>query len=323
MTTLILDRAGLALKPDGKALALYENGSRVRALPLRLIDRIVIVGDVDLSTRVLTMVAEAGTAVVLLSRRHARRVATLVGPRHNDARIRFGQWAAAQDPAVALAVARAFVRTKLKAQRRLLRQLLAARPDARKPLFDGLQSVAGALDQLPKATSLESMRGVEGAAARAHFAALAAVFPPALGFAGRNRRPPRDPVNAVLSLAYTMLHHEAVAAAHAAGLDPQVGYLHGISFGRESLAADLIEPLRAQADGLVWGLFRDRSLREEHFARDGDACLLGKAGREHFFPAWEAFVRPPRRQLRRMARTLASRLTIPDSLEDTWTDESF
>ena len=323
MTTLILDRAGLALKPDGKALALYENGSRVRALPLRLIDRLVIVGDVDLSTRVLTMVAEAGTAVVLLSRRHARRIASMVGPRHNDARIRFGQWAAAQDPVVALAVARAFVRAKLKAQRRLLRQLLAARPDARKPLFDGLESIAGALDKLPSAASLDSLRGIEGAAARAHFAALGAAFPPALGFAGRNRRPPRDPVNAVLSLAYTMLHHEAVAAAHAAGMDPQVGFLHGISFGRESLAADLVEPLRAPADGFVWALFRDRTLREEHFARDGGACLLGKAGREHFFPAWEDFVRPPRRQLRRTARMLAVRMALPDSPDEPWPDESF
>lgn len=323
MTTLILDRTGLALKPDGKGIALYENGSRVRSLPLRLLDRVVLVGDVALSTGVLGLLAEAGAAVLLLSRRHARRVAILAGPRHNDARIRLGQWAAARDPARILEVARAFVRAKLKAQLRLVRELLAARPDARKSLFGALQSLDAALAALAGATSLDSIRGIEGAAARAHFAALAAVLPPVLGFSGRNRRPPRDPANAVLSLAYTLLHHDAVAAAHAAGLDPQVGFLHGLSFGRESLAADLIEPLRPQADGLVWSLFRDRTLREEHFARDGGACLLGKAGREHFFPAWEAFARAPRRQLRRMARALAQGMAIAEDQEDAWTDESF
>lgn len=101
------------------------------------------------------------------------------------------------------------------------------------------------------------------------------MLPPALGFTGRNRRPPRDPANACLSLGYTLLHAEAVTAAQAAGLDPLLGFYHRPAFGRESLASDLIEPLRAEVDAWVAALFRDRALREDHFTRPespGGAC---------------------------------------------------
>lgn len=156
---------------------------------------------------------------------------------------------------------------------------------------------------------LATLRGLEGTAARAHFAGLAAVLPPALGFTGRNRRPPRDPANACLSLGYTLLHAEAVTAAQAAGLDPLLGFYHRPAFGCESLASDLIEPLRAEVDAWVAALFRDRTLREDHFTRPespGGACLLGKAGRQTFYAEWAAHaVRPLRRWLRWRCAALA------------------
>ena len=98
---------------------------------------------------------------------------------------------------------------------------------------------------------------------------------------GRNRRPPRDPVNACLSLAYTLLHFEAVRMAHAAGLDPLLGFYHRPAFGRESLACDLIEPLRPAVDEWIWQQFSPGPLRPEHFSPDKGACLLGKTGRGH------------------------------------------
>ncbi len=143
-------------------------------------------------------------------------------------------------------------------------------------------------------------------AARVYYEALTALFAPALGFTGRNRRPPRDPVNACLSLVYTLLHFEAVRAAHMAGLDPLLGFYHRPAFGRESLASDLIEPLRPHADAWVWHLFRKNILRSDHFGRDGEACLLGKAGREAFYQHYEGFAGPPRRYLRRQCRLLAA-----------------
>lgn len=134
------------------------------------------------------------------------------------------------------------------------------------------------------------------------------MLPESLGFTGRNRRPPRDPANAVLSLGYTLLHFEAVRACHAAGLDPMIGFFHELEFGRESLAADLIEPLRPRVDAWAWELFRHQVLRTEDFRREGDACLLGKGGRQRFYAEFESLARPLRRLLRRFTVRLASRL---------------
>jgi CRISPR-associated protein Cas1 len=112
-------------------------------------------------------------------------------------------------------------------------------------------------------------------------------------------------VNAVLSLAYTLLHAEAVRACWIVGLDPYVGFLHALLPGRESLACDLVEGSRPAADRLTWMLFRDRVLRAEHFLDDGGACILGKTGRAVFYEAYEAAVGTERRRLRHLAAALA------------------
>ncbi len=325
MTTLVLDNRALELRIDGAALAFYENHERRGSLPLKLLERVILHGDQALTAGVLTRLAENGTTVLLLSKRHSRRLALVLGPAHNDAAIRLAQAQLVADPDWCARWSRRQVLAKTRAQQRLLRRALAQRPDCRKPLVDALASLDGALLSLGERSqppTPERTRGIEGAAARAYYQGLATLFPPALGFTGRNRRPPRDPVNACLSLAYTLLHFEAVHAAHMAGLDPLLGFYHRPAFGRESLASDLIEPLRPHADAWVWHLFRERALRAEQFGREGEACLLGKAGRETFYRRYEAFAQAPRRLLRRQCRLLASHLKgrgqplIADDAED-------
>ncbi len=311
MATLVLDNRALELRIDGQALAFYEAGERRGGLPLKMLERLILQGDLKLSAGVLTRLTENGTAVLLLSKRHSRRLALVLGPAHNDAAIRIAQTLHLADPAWCGWWSRRQVLAKTRAQMRLLRQALAERPDCRKPITDAiaaLEHISASLHAENPPPAAERVRGLEGAAARAYFQGFAALFPPALGFTGRNRRPPRDPVNACLSLAYTLLHFEAVQAAHMAGLDPLLGFYHRPAFGRESLASDLIEPLRPHIDAWVWHLFRDRSLRSEHFGNDGEACLLGKAGREIFYLQYEEQAKAPRRLLRRQCRLLARHL---------------
>lgn len=306
MATLLLDRAQLEIRADGDALALYERGSRSGTVPLNLLDRVVIQGSqTRLDSGVLIRLAECGVTTVLLSPRSSKRVAIVLGTAHNDAGVRLAQAQRVMDRAFCATWGRDLVRAKLRRQLLLLDSALDQRPDARKPLRDARASVeriARTLDNQELAA--ESLRGLEGSAARAYFQGLVAIMPPALEFSGRNRRPPRDPVNTCLSLAYTMLHFEAVRTAHAAGLDPLLGFYHRPAFGRESLASDLIEPLRPWADEWVWQLLRSRALREDHFSRDKGACLLGKAGRGKFYADWEARAIAPRRWLRRRAAAL-------------------
>lgn len=311
MSLLLLDRAQLEVKTEGDTLALYEAGVRRGTVPIKLIDRCVIQGaQTRLDSGVLMKLAEAGVTTVLMSPRSPRRVALVLGSQHNDAAVRLAQAQRVMDDLACRQWANGLVRAKLARQRRTLQHLQGARTDARKPLFDALQTMNTILqniDTVPTAT-LDSLRGFEGAAARAYFAGLTGVFAPSLNFTGRNRRPPRDPVNVCLSLSYTMLHVQAVQMCITAGLDPLLGFYHRPAFGRESLASDLIEPLRPAVDLWVWELLRSRDLREDHFTLDKGACLLGKAGRQVFYAEWEKASIPWRRWLHTQARLLAQGL---------------
>lgn len=310
MATLLLDRADLEVRITDGALALYENGTRSQTVPLRLIDRLVIQGArTKLDTSVLLKLAEAGAATLMLSPRASRRVAIVLGPAHNEAAVRLAQARRTMDSAFCDDWARQLVVAKLRRQHRLLKKAEARRADQRKPLFDARKGVADALAQAAETgIACPRLRGLEGSAARAYFHGYTALFAPELDFTGRNRRPPRDPVNACLSLAYTLLHFEAVRAAHAAGLDPLLGFYHRPTFGRESLACDLIEPLRPAGDEWIWHQFSTAQLRAEHFGSDKGACLLGKAGRGHFYAGWERFAPAPRRWLRQACNRLARQL---------------
>jgi CRISPR-associated protein Cas1 len=304
--TLYLDRRDLTLRVDGKRLVIEEPDARPRGVPLALLERVVMQGQVHFDSGVLAVLAEQGTALICLSVRHSRRTALLLGPGHNDARRRLAQYQVAFDPATRLVLARHLIAGKLAAQIRLLEAAQRQRPDARKPLHDALDTLRGLLPSLAIAADRDTVLGLEGAGAAAHYAALTALFPPSLNFTGRNRRPPRDPVNACLSLGYTLLHFEAVRAAHGAGLDPLLGFYHEPVYGRESLACDLIEPLRPRLDGWVWGLFRERQLRANDFVHDKSACLLAKDGRQTFYACYEQWVPPLRRYLRRESYRLAN-----------------
>lgn len=316
MALLLLDRAQLEIKSEGETLALYEAGTRRGTVPIKLIDRCVIHGaQTRLDTGVLMKLAEAGVTTTLMSPRSPRRVALVLGSQHNDAAVRLAQAQRVMDDTACRQWALALVQSKLTRQRRTLITLQAARPDARKPLFDALQTLDTIRAQLlinankaAELPALPTLLGLEGAAARAYFGGLAGVFAPALNFTGRNRRPPRDPVNVCLSLSYTMAHLQAVQSCVTAGLDPMLGFYHRPSFGRESLASDLIEALRPAIDLWVWNLLRSRTLRDDHFSLDKGACLLGKAGRAIYYAEWEKNSATWRRYLRLQCQSLARSL---------------
>jgi CRISPR-associated protein Cas1 len=313
MGTLYLDRQDLEVRQESDYLCLYEGGERRGTVPLTVVDRVVIRGRATVSTGALGLLAERGVGLLVLGGRHGRRVAMLLGRPHGDVARRVAQYRWHSEAGRRLPLARLVVLGKLRGQCQLLRRAMERRPDRRKPLFDALAQVEVVRERIrgadPGQISLSSLRGMEGAAAAAYFAGFTALFAPSLAFTGRNRRPPRDPVNATLSLAYTLLHFEAVMACHMTGLDPFVGVYHDLAYNRESLGADLVEPLRPCADEWVWRLFAERRLHERCFVREGEACLLNKQGREVFYRSFEAFCRGIRRRLRRYAgilvRTLA------------------
>ncbi len=312
MSTLHIDRKGAALDADGATLLVRLDGTLAARLPLGPVERLVLSGQATISTRLLAELWARGVGLLVLSGRSGEPTARLVGRPHDDAAVRLAQYRLANDPDASGALARGLVAAKLRAQARLLRRGREQRPDRgydMRVAGEVLATILARLDDAAEVFDVAALNGLEGAAAAAYFGAFQTLFAPALGFVGRRRRPPPDPVNACLSLGYTLLHHEAVRESQIVGLDPMLGFLHVPVRGRDSLACDLVEPLRPHVDAWVWGLFAEHALRPEHFTTMPDgACLMGKTGRATFYARFEDLARGLRRLLRGQSRRLVAAL---------------
>jgi len=308
MTTLYLDRKNTQLKIDGQTLVCYINEQRQRPIPLLLLERVVISCATDFSSQVLLRLASAGIAVMFINPRNSTQQAMVLGAAAKNPHLRLWQYQAVNDATFRDAIAQQWVLAKVRNQRRFLQRQLEARADLRYPLTKAIDQLSDAVASLQTPVDVVRLRGIEGNAARIGFGAYQLFFAESLSFTGRKRRPPPDPVNACLSLAYTLLHTRAVQLAYAQGLDPMLGFLHEPKYSRDSLAADLIEPWRPHVDEFVWRLFNERELRADDFTTDQNGCLLAKAGRYRFYMAYEAQLKPIMRAMRWQIRHLRKRL---------------
>jgi len=310
MGTLILDRKDMHIKLDGNALAVYDQGERQGVVPLNPLKRVVIVGHVLLETPVLHRLAEQGASVVFLSGKRLAFRGMLHGRLHHNGALRVRQYEKSLS-GFAGDVAQELVARKVQSQRDFLNEARDRRPDLRLSLTTALQVLDSVLETLGKETLKgNSLMGTEGGASAAYFSAYTGLFPGSLSFERRTRRPPRDPVNALLSLCYTLLHFEIVREIESIGLDPVIGFLHSFDYGRESLACDLVEPYRTDVDRFVWELFRDRTFSDRDFAEDDEkpGCYLKKEARKRFYPAYEEWAKEKRSFWTTETRTLARRI---------------
>ena len=203
--------------------------------------------------------------------------------------LRIAQVRRGDDPAFSLGVAREIVATKIRNQRTLLQR---NHVEPSRFVLSRLKQLA---DEAADVTSLASLLGVEGSAARLYFEQFSGMLKaekeeelPAFHFAHRNRRPPRDPVNALLSFAYGLLTKDLTIVCHAVGFDPFVGFYHQPRFGRPALALDLMEGFRPLvADSTVLWAVNTRMITPKHFIGAGRAVALTPAGRKAMLRAFE------------------------------------
>jgi CRISPR-associated protein Cas1 len=171
------------------------------------------------------------------------------------------------------------------------------------------------------------LRGVEGSAAAAYFRGFASWVPRQLGFAGRQRRPPRDPVNSLLSFGYVIVSHELQSLLDGIGFDPFIGFLHRLDYGRPSLALDLLEEFRpALVDRFTANLLNLGVIQVKDFQRTPEGGLyLSREGKKRYFAEYEKFLNQPfaledgsatfRELFRRQAERLAAALTRGETYE--------
>lgn len=282
----------------GEHLVVSKDGATLNKVPLHAVRQVVVFGNVQVSTQTLATLATNDIPVAYMSG-YGRYVATLAGPPAKNVGLREAQYRTFDDPATRLELAREVVRAKLTNQRvflmRCLRSRTDADDDARTTAKDeaaarGLADLLARLDQAPDA---DSLLGYEGQGAALYFAEFGRFLKPGLpggdfDFTTRNRRPPRDPVNALLSFAYAMLTKDAVSACLAVGFDPYKGFYHVGRHGKPSLGLDIMEEFRTIiADSVVVSLINNQLVTPADFLRWKDACHLTEAGRKAFFAAYE------------------------------------
>lgn len=291
LNTLYVTTQGAYLRKDGETVVVdIEKETRLR-LPLLNLGGIVCFGNVLCSPFLLGACAEAGIAVSFLTE-YGRHLADVVGAPSGNVLLRREQYRRADDTASSTSLARAFVAGKLANTRHVLRR--AARESSLEPaaLEHAAELIAHRLRALANAPNIDAVRGLEGEAAAQYFSVFShlvvqqrAHFP----FGERNRRPPTDPLNALLSYLYTLLRFDAAAALTTHGLDPAVGFLHRDRPGRDSLALDLIEEFRAPlADRFALSLINRQQIRPTHFrTAETGAVLLTDDGRREVLTAWQ------------------------------------
>jgi len=205
---------------------------------------------------------------------------------HKNVDLRLSQFSASGDPSRAMELSRSFVSGKIRNARLMLRRNHVECPPA------VLHEMARLARRASAAEPIETLLGVEGAAGRSYFTHFAGMLKEKVGtpfeFASRNRRPPRDPVNALLSFAYSLLAKELTVTALAVGFDPYLGFYHRPKYGRPALALDLMEEFRPLiADSVVLTAVNTGEVREGDFVRAGGAVALTAPGRRKFISVYE------------------------------------
>lgn len=270
--TLYVTTQGTYLAAKGETVvAKVERAVKLR-VPLHVLDGIVCFGLVSCSPQLMWRCSERGIGISFLTQR-GRFLARVQGAVSGNVLLRREQYRRADDSAKAAQLARAFVAAKVANCRRVLQRAIRDHGEKTdvKALSAAVVALARRLRDLERTDRLASIRGIEGDAAQIYFGVFQHLIHRAGGhfdFQKRTRRPPTDPVNALLSFGYTLLVHDVVSALEAVGLDPQVGFLHADRPGRPGLALDIMEEFRPfLADKFVLSLINRRQVRSAGFER--------------------------------------------------------
>ena len=305
---LYVDESGCTLKKTGERILVVKEGETIRDIPLIHLGQVVLCGNISVTTPVMQTLLNEGIPLVYLSA-YGRYQGTLTPQISRNSLLRVAQHRVADDPERCLVLAKAFVHGKIANMRTMLqrRKWRNRTPNNENPdsalqtneieTGDGHTDISSSIDgimamrqKIPKAEGLPELLGIEGNASAAYFQSFSAMLKPALGFSfeRRTRRPPKDPTNALLSFAYSLLTADLISAIQTVGLDPYVGFFHQQNYGRPCLALDLMEEFRPIiADSVVITLINKRQIKPDDFTQSHGGWFLNDAARKRFYAAYE------------------------------------
>ncbi|HPH03835.1 MAG TPA: CRISPR-associated endonuclease Cas1 [Spirochaetota bacterium] len=287
-SVLYVCEQGTSVHKSGESVVIKKDGKALLEVESFRLGTVCLVGAVQVSTQATTALIDEGIDISFLSY-GGRCIGRIEGALSKNIPLRLRQYDIFADSAARDVFAREIVGAKLEAQREML--LAYQKNHTSSEIAAGIAGIGEMLAKVAEA-SRDSLRGIEGTAARWFFQAVRAILPPEFDFEGRNRRPPRDPVNAMLSFAYTVAGNEMTAFVQACGLDPHLGLWHEPEYGRTSLALDLLEPFRPDIDAMVVRMFNRKVFTTADFTTtDEEGCRFTESAIKRFFAEYEKTVR--------------------------------
>lgn len=290
LNTLYVTTPEAYLSKDGQNVVVSVNQNEIFRIPSINIESIITFGYMGASPGLMKLCCDSGISVTFLSQ-NGKFISKLQGATKGNVLLRKKQYQLSDDEIWSLHVSKLFIAGKIQNYRYILRRYIRD--------YGENEEVAHAVNVLDlakrdvfSATDKATLIGYEGLASNAYFGVLPILilnqkddFP----FNGRNRRPPKDAVNAMLSFAYTMIANDVSSALDSVGLDPYVGFLHTLRPGRYSLALDMMEELRAYlGDRFVLSLINKRQITVKDFLYQGDnGVIMTDKGKKNFISAWQ------------------------------------
>lgn len=300
LKTLYLLKHGAVLGKESERFTLRYRGELLQEIPAIHVDQVMVFGNAQITTQAMQFSLRQRIPIFLLSGK-GYYYGVVDSFDTEPVLLHRQQFLQAADAPFCLRLASAIVQGKLANSRLLLRRFSRNRPAP--VLITSAEQISTMIRQSQKAENLEQLRGYEGHAARIYFQAFASALEPHWRFNGRNKNPPLDPVNALLSYGYTLLFYNVYSFLRARGLNPHVGFLHPLRQGHPALASDMMEEFRALiVDSVVFNIAVNNRLNPEDFTlpqQAGDPCLLSQEARRYF--------------IRRLETKLNTRLRHPGS----------
>jgi CRISPR-associated protein Cas1 len=289
MPALYVTEHGATLRHESHRLIVEKDDRELASMPLEQVEAVVMAGNAVVTMPTMKLLLFKGIDTAFVSA-HGAYCGRLVGPLSRNGQLRQAQYAAAQDESLSLEIARACVVGKLKNMRTLL--LRYNRTLQNSTVLSSIERIEAQLDDANRGESKPTLRGLEGAGSAAYFTALPLLFKRDWGFAKRVRRPPTDPINVMLRVSYTLLLRAIEAAVNIVGLDPYIGFLHEPSYGRASLALDLMEEFRPiVADSLALRCLNSDLITPNDFTPGDDPgrpIVLSQTGFKRLIGEFEA-----------------------------------
>jgi len=293
MAFLYITEQGAVLKKAGERLIVEKDDVVLLDTPASKIEGVLIFGNVQFTTQAVQLMFQQGVEMGLFTR-HGKLLGQITSPLTKNITLRQRQYALQADTGFSLSIARIIVKAKMLNGLELARDFNHNHPGrCPAPVMDRLASMCGHVESVQE---LQSLLGVEGAAAEVYFTLFANMLLHTFQFTGRRKRPATDPVNALLSLGYTLVYNEIESFLDGMGFDPYLGFYHEPRYGHATLASDLMEEFRAPlVDRLTLSLINNSVLKEDDFFlhQPTGSMYLKDEARKRYFVEYEHFVTRP------------------------------